>query len=134
MSDYSKREIIPLVHSLTCEIISSDESSDSDIETYLLQNLREERVPRAHIKNYLEEVVWEYTDEEFKSHFRLCRQTFRILLELLTPRLTNLDTSPGRPTIFPEKTLLVALWLMATPNSFTQRFFFSPHMTSCKLL
>ncbi|XP_012537287.1 uncharacterized protein LOC105837242 [Monomorium pharaonis] len=103
-------------------VIESDEENDSESEEIinLITNLNYSltRVLRIRCKNYIENVVWKYTDAEFKMHFRLSRLTFRFLLELLTPQLTKTFEGPGRNTIDPEKILLLAIWMMATPNSY----------------
>ncbi|XP_066599956.1 putative nuclease HARBI1 [Prorops nasuta] len=112
-------DIVIIACSLISNELNSDSSESEESDTEILLNyLKNERVPRAHCKNYIEEVVWMYTDTDFKSHFRLSRHTFRFLMELLTNSLTNEIGKCGRPTISAEKTLLIAVWLLATPNSF----------------
>lgn len=46
---------------------SSDDSDYEEIRNILQQNVR---IPKIHCKNYVEHVVNEYTDEDFKTHFR----------------------------------------------------------------
>ncbi|XP_067215666.1 uncharacterized protein [Linepithema humile] len=101
---------------------STDEES-SDSESDLAEIIydyyeRKSKIPKIRCKNYIEDVVWQYTDVDFKSHFRLSRPTFRILLELLSEQLSNKFEGCGRHTISPEKTLLLAIWMMGTPNSY----------------
>lgn len=48
---------------------SSEESSESD-SAEIINNSYVERVPKVRCKNYVENVVWQYTDVDFKSHFR----------------------------------------------------------------
>ncbi|XP_029164808.1 uncharacterized protein LOC114936009 [Nylanderia fulva] len=55
---------------------------------------------------------------EFKTHFRMKRATFIFVLELLTPHLQKHSEKFGRHPITPEKQLLIAIWMMATPNSY----------------
>lgn len=62
-------------------IVESDESSDDDSDSAEILNLlvknNVERVPkRVRCQNYVENVVWHYTGNAFKSHFRLSRPTF----------------------------------------------------------
>lgn len=58
------------------DIMESDEcDDDSDSESIEVINLiknsiKRVRVPRIRCKNYVENVVWQYTDVEFKTHFR----------------------------------------------------------------
>lgn len=55
------------------DIIGSDDESDDDFTLTEVMNLIKKsvipRVPRIRIKNYIEKVVWKYTNDEFKSHF-----------------------------------------------------------------
>ncbi|XP_025154163.1 putative nuclease HARBI1 isoform X2 [Harpegnathos saltator] len=51
-------------------------------------------------------------------HFRMKRSTFQILLELLRPSLWKQSNRYGRQPISPEKQLLIAIRIMATPNSY----------------
>jgi len=122
---------------------SSESDSDSEMEeilTILIKN-RTNNIPRMRCKKYMD-VVSQYTDKEFKSHFRyifiifvctyfcvylyvllkyiyfrLHRNTFYFILDLIGPILERNGNS-GRRTISSEKQLLVALWIMATPNSY----------------
>lgn len=50
--------------------------------------------------------------------YSLSRSTFRFILELLSSQLSKQSEGYGRHTISPEKTLLLAIWMMATPNSY----------------
>ena len=55
------------------DIIESDDESDDDFALTEVINLIKKsviRVPRIRCKNYIEKVVWKYTNNEFKSHFR----------------------------------------------------------------
>ncbi|XP_071635713.1 putative nuclease HARBI1 [Temnothorax longispinosus] len=51
-------------------------------------------------------------------HFRMRRNTFQFLLELLRPKLCKQTERFGREPILPEKQLLIAIWMLATPNSY----------------
>jgi len=55
------------------DIVESDDESDDDFalqKVILIKKSIVARVPRIRCKNYIEKVVWKYTDDEFKSHFR----------------------------------------------------------------
>lgn len=56
------------------DIIESDDESDDEFTLTEVMNLIKKsvipRVPRIRCKNYIEKVVWKYTNDEFKSHFR----------------------------------------------------------------
>jgi len=49
---------------------SSESDSDSDLMEIIYNYKHTPRIPKIHCKNYVEDVVWQYTDVDFKSHFR----------------------------------------------------------------
>ncbi|XP_071580767.1 putative nuclease HARBI1 [Temnothorax nylanderi] len=53
---------------------------------------------------------------EFKSHFRMLPQTFEFILGEIAEQLQR--TTSGNEMISPEKQFLIALWRMATPDSY----------------
>lgn len=63
-----------------------------------------------------ENVVYRYSDDEFKSHFRLSRNTFNYLHELIQEDLVRHVS--GCPTIPSHHQLMIALWKMATADSY----------------
>ena len=70
------------------------------------------------IQNYFESTVSNYFGDEFAAHFRMTRTT----AELLTKEVINTGRIPlgnplGRPSIPPEKQVLVFLWALATQES-----------------
>ncbi|XP_044733226.1 putative nuclease HARBI1 [Chrysoperla carnea] len=102
------------------------EDSDNDMEweycnTHLNLSFKKEPLPR--IKNFVEEVIPAFSDTEFKSHFRVFRSTFDFVREKIEPSLMR--KTPGCEMISPYKQLFIALWKMATPDSYRsicQRF------------
>lgn len=113
-----------------------------------LGELRGPLIKRPRIEGFVDNVVPRYSDEEFKSHFRFvptvirytsaCHQpvygladnvfsfiylgrlypaTFEFVLELLEPRL-NREGARGRLRIPSRTQLLMALWMMATPDCY----------------
>ncbi|XP_018361569.1 PREDICTED: putative nuclease HARBI1 [Trachymyrmex cornetzi] len=95
--------------------ILNESSTDSSSEDELIMRLPIQVRPR--VKNYME-TVNEYSDIEFKSHFRLSRVVFTYLLNLIKPSLEKQGNGYGRCPIPPDVQLLVALWTMATPDSY----------------
>lgn len=63
-----------LLHEIIVQNIldDSEESSDSDTAEVIQQYLGtlHEQIPKIRCKNYIEDVVCQYTDVDFKSHFR----------------------------------------------------------------
>ncbi|XP_048511013.1 protein ALP1-like isoform X2 [Athalia rosae] len=58
--------------------------------------------------------------ETFRCHFRLTVQTFEVVLDKVSIALRAgaRNVNNGRSSIPPEKSLLLTLWLLATPDSF----------------
>ncbi|CAL1677384.1 unnamed protein product [Lasius platythorax] len=111
-----------LLENVIFESSSSSSSTDSDandkaLQDILFNNDRAERRVVPKIRNYLEHVVARYTDNEFKSHFRMKRNTFHFLLHLIGPRLNNTPFR-GREQIDTTKQLLIAIYVLATPDSY----------------
>ncbi|XP_047526405.1 putative nuclease HARBI1 [Pieris napi] len=90
---------------------SSDEEWDAIIKNYN----RENRQLRPRIIDY-ENVIFRYSDEEFKSHFRISRNTFNYLHDIIEENLVR--HVPGCPTIPSHHQLMIALWKMATMDSY----------------
>lgn len=71
---------------------------------------------------YYEEVIPRMTCSTFRSHFRMTPMTFEaILVEIADkPEFAKRDEIlyGGREQVNPEKCLLVALWTLATPDSY----------------
>ncbi|CAI6373933.1 unnamed protein product [Macrosiphum euphorbiae] len=68
------------------------------------------------MENYVEKIVPQFDDGQFKSHFRMLPETFEFILKIIAPKLVR--KKPGCPTIQPNKQLLLAIWKMATPDSY----------------
>ncbi|XP_015514238.1 putative nuclease HARBI1 isoform X1 [Neodiprion lecontei] len=64
------------------EEIFSSENSDDEEDILLLRNIanRRRKIPR--IQNYIADVVNHYNDKQFKSHFRVSRETCNYLIAL----------------------------------------------------
>ncbi|RLU23306.1 hypothetical protein DMN91_003510 [Ooceraea biroi] len=90
------------------------------------------RQRRVRLHNYVEQVIRRWNDKEFKLHFRydenksfwvarlfleiISRETFEYVLSLIGPKLRR--NYPGLEMISPEKQFLIAIWRMATPDSY----------------
>ncbi|XP_029164272.1 uncharacterized protein LOC114935565 isoform X3 [Nylanderia fulva] len=140
MADQNKKRILVVVSSLMFlkKINESDssESSDSenenededeDISLHDMQTLfsllmagksRGEQIIVTKITDYVERVIPNYTNVIFREHFRLYPATFEMILSLIGPALKATGTEIGRKPISAEKQLYIALWFMATPDSY----------------
>ncbi|XP_066600973.1 putative nuclease HARBI1 [Prorops nasuta] len=93
---------------------SSDSDSDEeDIEIYF--NLNDNGVRKPRVKNFIENIIHAYENEEFKRHYRMYRSTFYYLLNVIRPYL-ECDQSPY--VISFEKQVYVALYVLGTPDSY----------------
>ncbi|CAL1672278.1 unnamed protein product [Lasius platythorax] len=106
-------------------IIHSSSSSDEDEEetmvnlhTILVLSKKRKLNKRPRIEGFVERIIPRYTAEEFKTHFRLLPTTFDFILRLIGPDLNSTKTFAGRKPIPAQKQLLMALWMMATPDSY----------------
>ncbi|KAJ1526584.1 hypothetical protein ONE63_008170 [Megalurothrips usitatus] len=118
-----RQQLLIGVNLILREIINMDsDSSSSDEELDVLERFlpdllrvrRRRKVPR--LENYVEEVMPRWTDIDFKSHFRMSRETFEYVLGVIADRLRRRE--PGLPMISPEKQFLITIWRMATPDSY----------------
>lgn len=87
--------------------------SMSDYITYLFSMPRK-HIPR--IQDFAEDTVPRYSTEEVRSHFRLNKATFEIILQIIAPCLTAVHEG-GKEEISPEKQLLFFIWYMANHES-----------------
>ncbi|XP_067206947.1 putative nuclease HARBI1 isoform X1 [Linepithema humile] len=99
---------------LMLQEIKTESDSSSDEEWELLKE-KQKRKLRARMKN-VEFVIELYTDDDFKSHFRLKRATFEYILDIISDDLIR--KTKGYGTIPPRKQFLIALWKIATMDSY----------------
>ncbi|XP_070564609.1 uncharacterized protein [Ptychodera flava] len=76
--------------------------------------LRRKCVPR--ITNFAENVVPQYSLQDFCIHFRICKDIFTIVLGRIS-RVISIEHPGGRPQVSPEKQLLVWIWYMVNQES-----------------
>lgn len=70
MNEINKNIIELIIHTLIENIDDSSDSSEDELDTKILKELnRQTRVPRIQCKNYVENIVYSYSDMEFKTHF-----------------------------------------------------------------
>ncbi|VEN44027.1 unnamed protein product [Callosobruchus maculatus] len=101
-------------------LFSSTESDSDDDEMLVLEIETQRRGPlikRPRIEHFVERTVPGYSSEEFKSHFRMYPETFEFVLSLVGPLLSTTGAN-SRPQTPAKTQLLLALWLMATPDSY----------------
>lgn len=72
---------------------------------------------RLKIELYVEQVVANYNETQFQQNFRLSREAFEFLLQIIMLKMEN-DPRPGRKTIPVKHQLLAIVWLLATPDSY----------------
>ena len=87
------------------------------------------------IQGYFEETVPSYFGDEFKSHFRLTRNTCELLTrEIVASGCLNVGLNRfGRAPIPPEKQILIYLWMLANGDETSRQVAdrFDVTMSSC---
>lgn len=76
----------------------------------------------ARISRYFESTVPRYHCDVFRSHFRMSKSTFEMLVNLLaaSEHIPKADSPFGRPCIEPQKQVAVAIWALANQESCRQ--------------
>ncbi|XP_066585486.1 putative nuclease HARBI1 [Prorops nasuta] len=105
---------------------SSSESEDDDnitlqekkiIFSIMKNNIRENKIIEK-LNGYVKRVIPKYTRDIFKEHFRVYPITFQMILTLIGPALSVTPVKFGKKPIDAKKQLYIALWFMATPDSY----------------
>ncbi|CAH1156075.1 unnamed protein product, partial [Phaedon cochleariae] len=93
---------------------------DSDILHEIMDSMCNEEVPKS--ENFYEIVIPRFNTKTFQSHFRMTPECFHFILNKLENtdefRKTEHEQFGGRERINTEKTLLVAVWCLANPESY----------------
>ncbi|KMQ83893.1 nuclease harbi1, partial [Lasius niger] len=85
----------------------------------IVNETRGEMVFVEKLTDYVERIIPGYSRTIFKEHFRMFPETFEMVLRAIGSGLQAINNiSTGRKTIPEEKQLLIAIWFMATPNSY----------------
>lgn len=92
------------------------DSSDEDENVLLLARGPMDMRPR--VQNYIDNVVDEYSNEEFMDNFRMSRTTFEFTFNKIKDEISTHILDRGRHTISPKAQLLVTLWYFGTPDSY----------------
>jgi len=104
------------------QLMVSSSSSESEEDDMLIEQLsRGKRQLKSRFKNYITTVLNICSGVDFKSHFRMTRGTMEFVLNDIAPMLIK-GQIIGQPHILPEKQLLIAVWTMATPDSYRYNF------------
>jgi len=98
------------INELTLSLFYNYRQSDGDIVLTLMRNGMKTKEHKPKIENYYEITIPSYSLEDFRSHFRLNRTTFGVLVT----RLAVFDVyNKGRgPSVNLEKELLMFLWYL----------------------
>nr|XP_034195060.1 putative nuclease HARBI1 [Osmia lignaria] len=73
--------------------------------------------PILRLQNFAEKIIQNYNNQQFKDHFRMSRSIFYYVLNIIKSSVTR-SGKTGHKTISPEKQFLIAIWKMATPDSY----------------
>lgn len=100
------------------ELLDSDTEGDieSDI-SILIESGYLHRDSLPNIEEYFENVVPQYTDYDFKKHFRITRRSYEALVFQLDPFLCDKQHHGGKEVIPPEKQILIFIWYLSNQDS-----------------
>ncbi|KYN03435.1 hypothetical protein ALC62_05719 [Cyphomyrmex costatus] len=113
--------LITIVNDFLNSSDDSDSESDADIDELLLLNMnRIIRGKRPRLQHYID-VIASYDDQEFKSNFRLHRDTCDYILDLIRADLEKWPQYFGKYPISANRQLYIALWMLANPDSYRRK-------------
>lgn len=64
------------------------------------------------------DLIDQFSDQVFKENFRINRETFDYLLQLLESDLSSEIPASGRPRISAKHQLSITIWYLATPDCY----------------
>lgn len=109
---------LPIVYN-AYHVLFKKKRKVSFVELYCLLQ-KEERRKRRRIDDYLS-VVDSYLCDDFKSHFRMKRETMAVLIDSLgnvSSKMRNKIVKRGRPQQSLKLQCLVAVWTLANQESY----------------
>jgi len=110
------------IASTAYQLMESSSSSESEGDDILMEQfVRGKRQLKPRFKNYISTVLDISSDMDFKSHFRMTSGTMDFILNEIGPMLQN-NECIGQPQISAKKQLMIAIWTMATPDSYKYYF------------
>lgn len=127
------------LHGFLFAVLEDDEGCleliDSEDDIVLAVGSTVMRRGLSRIQGYFEETVPSYFGDEFKSHFRLTRNTCELLTrEIVASGCLNVGLNRfGRAPIPPEKQILIYLWMLANGDETSRQVAnrFDVTMSSC---
>lgn len=99
---------------------SSEEDEDTDSEIMEDAIFMRQNTKRQNIQNYVEHVVANYSEIEFREHFRVSRETAAFLTANVVGAQLVSTIKFGRAKITAEKAVLATLWYLANTETFRQ--------------
>lgn len=119
MSDLNRKKksniaaLLSVIGQHVMEVFSSDSDSDETEDESVCPKRREIQK----VIGYCERAIPNFDDLQFKRFFRLTRDSFVQILTDISPNIAVENEETGRPSISPEKQLLITLWTLANPES-----------------
>ncbi|XP_058819310.1 putative nuclease HARBI1 [Topomyia yanbarensis] len=105
--------------SCSSESTSSSEDYSSDIGAYFTERLV--RSKRKKVEDFVGDVIYKYSDHEFKSHFRLTRTAaYALIEEFESSCFFKVKKRGGRHVVPAEKQMLSFLWFAANKDSYRE--------------
>lgn len=106
-----------MVNELTsCEINEHDEDIDDFVIQFLCNqsNVRES-VPS--VQQFYEGTVLQFTEVNFRKHFRLSKETFQEIVREIGPEIAKEERTKGKRPLTVEKQILICLWYVCNTTS-----------------
>lgn len=87
-------------------MVDDDDEEMTDIEC------KRQKVQK--VEGFAEILVWQQSDVQFKSHFRVSRETYEWLVDVLRDKLEpNNRRQVGRERVSAEKQVMMGIWTLA---------------------
>ncbi|KAB0800107.1 hypothetical protein PPYR_07987 [Photinus pyralis] len=105
----------------TQKLMDFDTSSSSSSDfSFVEQDNCKKRKICLRVKNYVENIVREYTEVEFKADFRMSRSTAYKIINMFEETSVIPQHTTGREKITAEKAFLLSVWYLSNQESFRQ--------------
>lgn len=88
------------------------------VNEIFFEDEEDERMKEPKVVNFVEDVVHNFNDRQFKMHFRMNPSTMENLLQSIEAIIPETPVIRGHPKLPLEKQLLLTIWYLANIESF----------------
>ncbi|XP_033757860.1 putative nuclease HARBI1 [Pecten maximus] len=107
--------ITALVISIIDDLLDLDDEVDDDFNVAMAFTKLRRDSPK--VFGFVEDVVPQYCDRDFRRDFRISRNTFERLSVELTPQIEYRERSDGKEGLSVRKQILIYLWYISNQDS-----------------